>query len=55
MILDLIGSEDDTVFAYQIGAGAGYAVNKNITIDLKYRYFATEDPDFEGIKGVCKS
>lgn len=51
----LIGSEDDTVFAYQMGAGVGYAVNKNITIDLKYRYFATEDPDFEGIKGVCRS
>jgi outer membrane immunogenic protein len=41
---------DDTVFAYQVGAGVGYAINKNMTIDLKYRYFATTDPEFGNIK-----
>lgn len=37
----------DTVFAYQVGAGVGYALNKNVTIDAKYRYFATSDPKFD--------
>jgi len=40
------GSEDDNVFAYQLGAGIGYAASDNVTIDAKYRYFATADPDF---------
>lgn len=40
-------SADDTVFAYQVGAGVGYAVNKKVSIDVKYRYFATSDPDFD--------
>jgi outer membrane autotransporter protein len=44
-----VGDSDDTVFAYQFGAGVGYAINKNLTVDLKYRYFATEDPKFDGI------
>ncbi len=37
-------SLEDTVFAYQIGVGVAFAINKNMNIDLKYRYFATEDP-----------
>jgi len=40
-------SDDDTVFAYQLGAGVGYAINKEITFDVKYRYLGTSDPDFE--------
>lgn len=40
-------NDDDTVFAYQVGAGVGYAVNEKVTIDVKYRYFGTSDPDFE--------
>lgn len=39
-------SENDTVFAYQVGAGVGYAVNANLALDLKYRYMATADPTF---------
>lgn len=46
-----IGDSDDTVFAYQAGVGIGYAVNNNITIDLKYRYFRTADPNFNGTDG----
>lgn len=38
---------DDTVFAYQVGAGVGYAVNEKVTLDVKYRYFGTSDPDFD--------
>lgn len=40
-------SDDDSVFAYQFGAGVGYAVNEKVIIDLKYRYFATSDPEFD--------
>jgi opacity protein-like surface antigen len=38
--------EDDTVFAYQLGAGVAFDVNKNMAIDLGYRYFGTSDPHF---------
>lgn len=48
-------SSDDTVFAYQIGAGVGYAVNEKVTLDVKYRYFATSDPDFDGIEAEYSS
>lgn len=46
--LELAGSEDDTALAYQVGAGIGWAVSETLTLDAKYRYFATEDLDFEG-------
>lgn len=36
-------SGDDSVFAYQVGLGVGYAVTDKVTLDAKYRYFATED------------
>lgn len=48
-------SQDDTVFAYQIGAGIGYAVSEKLTIDLKYRYFATEDPEFDTTEAEAAS
>ena len=38
--------DDDSVFTYQAGAGLGYAIGENVTLDLEYRYFATEDPKF---------
>ena len=37
-------SDDDSVFAYQVGAGITYEMNENITWDLRYRYFDTSDP-----------
>ena len=40
--------EDDTVFAYQAGVGAGYAVTETVTLDCKYRYLSTEDFNIEG-------
>lgn len=40
-------NDDDSVFAYQLGVGIGYAVNENVTIDFRYRYFATEDAEFD--------
>lgn len=40
-------SVDDTVFAYQVGAGVGYTLSKNVTLDAKYRYYATADTKFD--------
>lgn len=51
--LDL--SDDDSVFAYQFGLGVGYALNDSVTLDLKYVYFATEDPDFDGLNAEISS
>ncbi|MBL6956771.1 MAG: porin family protein [Chlorobium phaeobacteroides] len=36
-------SDDDTVLAYQLGAGVGFTGMPNVVIDLGYRYFATTD------------
>ncbi|MCK9275606.1 MAG: outer membrane beta-barrel protein [Syntrophales bacterium] len=42
----VMGSEDDTVFAYQLMAGFSYAFTESMALDLSYRYFATSDPEF---------
>lgn len=34
---------DDTVFAYQAGAGVGFAVTDTVNLDLGYRYMGTTD------------
>ena len=44
------GSEDDGVFAYQLMAGVGFAVSKQVSLDLQYRFFATEDPEFDDVE-----
>lgn len=36
-------SEDDTVFAWQVGAGVSYAVNQNFDLELKYRFQMTDN------------
>jgi len=33
---------DDTVFAYQVGAGVDIAINRRFSLDVGYRYFGTE-------------
>ncbi|MEO1082995.1 MAG: outer membrane beta-barrel protein [Acidobacteriota bacterium] len=38
----------DTVFAYQAGAGLGYAFTDNVIGSIDYRYWATTDPNFDG-------
>ena len=53
--LDFWGSDDDTVFAYQFMAGLSFAVSRNINIDLQYRYFATEDPEFDFFESEYKT
>jgi opacity protein-like surface antigen len=40
-------SEDDTVFAYQVGAGIGYQISDNAVATLGYRFYGTDDPEFE--------
>ncbi len=44
-----LGDDYDTVFAYQVGAGVGYAVNELLTVECKYRYLATSDPEFDKV------
>ena len=39
----------DPVIGGQLGAGVGYALSENVIIDLKYKYFISDDLDFEGI------
>ncbi len=48
--IDFIGSEDDTVFAFQFAAGLGFAASETLKVDLQYRFFVTEDPEFEGLE-----
>ncbi len=42
---DSIINDDDTVFAYHLGAGAGLAISETVMIDLAYRYLVTANPD----------
>ena len=47
---DLDGdSYDDTVFAYQFGAGVGYAASDAVTLDFKYNFLSMQDLDFDGL------
>jgi len=39
-------SDQDTVLAYQFGAGLGYDVSDNITIEAGYRYLTGQDAEF---------
>lgn len=43
--IDVI-DDDDTVFAYQVAAGLGYALSPTVTITADYRFFATSNPEF---------
>ena len=47
-----IEDESDSVFAYQVGLGLSYAMNDNITWDLKYRYLGTSDLEVAGVGDV---
>ena len=42
-------SENDTVLAGQFILGASVAANESLTVDFQYRYFATDDPEFDGL------
>ena len=53
--LDDFGDEDDNVFAYQFILGGSFASSETLSVDLQYRYFATEDPDFDGLDSEYQS
>ena len=38
---------DDTVFAYQFGGGVDIALNRNMSLDVGYRYFKTDDAQID--------
>ena len=40
------GSADDDVFAYQLALGLACEIYKKTKIDVQYRYFATDKPEF---------
>ncbi|HIJ96474.1 MAG TPA: porin family protein [Desulfuromonadales bacterium] len=42
----LYDSGDATVFAYQLGAGVDIAINRRFSMDIGYRYFATDTATF---------
>ncbi len=47
-----LADDEDTVFAYQIGAGLGYALSRSqeraLTATLDWRYFGCNDPALKG-------
>jgi len=43
----LYSHDDDTVFAYQAGGGLEVALNRRLSLDLGYRYFATSKARFD--------
>ena len=47
--IDDAGSENDTVAAYQLMLGGSFTSSFGLSIDLQYRYFATDDPEFDGL------
>ncbi|MBV5339261.1 MAG: porin family protein [Deltaproteobacteria bacterium] len=44
--LPIYEEDDDSVFAYQVGAGLEIALNRMLSLDLGYRYFATTKARF---------
>ena len=51
----LYPEDDDTVFAYQVGAGLEIALNPMVSLDVGYRYFATDTARFEsGFTGTTE-
>lgn len=43
----LYDESDDTVLAYQFGAGVEVALNRKLSLDLAYRYFGTDSATFD--------
>jgi OmpA-OmpF porin, OOP family len=43
--------DSDIALAYQAMAGVGYQLDRNLKLDVGYRYFATESPGFQATNG----
>jgi opacity protein-like surface antigen len=48
-------TSDDTVFAYQAGAGVGLKASDNVTFDVGYRYFKPSNINAFGLSDVTFS
>jgi len=46
-----IPDDEDTVFAYQAGAGVAYQLMRQWEVSVDYRFFETEDPTFNAAGG----
>jgi len=46
-----VGDDEDTVFAYQAGAGVAYQLMRQWEVSVDYRFFETEDPTFNAAGG----
>ncbi|MHB8056724.1 MAG: outer membrane protein [Desulfuromonadaceae bacterium] len=44
---------DDSVFAYQIGAGIEIALKQRLSLDFGYRYFATTKANFDSYRDIA--
>ncbi|MBS3731377.1 MAG: porin family protein [Desulfobacterales bacterium] len=55
VLTESIGSDEDTVFAYQFSGGIGWALGERVTLDFSYRYYATEEPHFTPADSEFKS
>jgi opacity protein-like surface antigen len=51
----LYWSDDDTVFAYQAGLGLEIAINRQLSLDVGYRYFGTAEANFYDQPGAQAS
>lgn len=49
----LYPEDDDAVFAYQAGAGLEIALNRALSLDLSYRYFATARARFDSNSDIA--
>ena len=47
--------DDDSAFAWQLGAGLGYAVTEQATVSLDYRYFSTRADATSNVGGSVNS
>jgi len=43
-------NDKDDVFAYQFAAGATYAITEKLKLDVQYRLFGTDNPEFKNVE-----
>jgi len=43
-------TEEEDLFAFQLGAGVAYELNPAMALTLDYRFFGTEEPEFAGFE-----
>ena len=48
---NLLANGTSNVFAYQVGVGVDLALNKNLSLDLGYRFFSSIRPEFTEANG----